>query len=95
MNVKLLKKVRKRFSITYYPDGVYIARDSFYEGPLVFLYDGDNPEYGYEIRVVCQARTMQMAIDELKDAIIQKLKNDGYGAARHKRVNNKGIKVWP
>jgi hypothetical protein len=94
MNIKLLKKVRKRFTITHYPKGVYIAGE-FYEGPIVFLYDKDNPRYGYHIRRVSELYSIQEAISKLKDIILVKLKNEGYGKAKRNRINKKGIQVWP
>ena len=41
MKVKLLKKIRKRYSIIYYPNGVYLDND-FYDGPITLLYDTQN-----------------------------------------------------
>lgn len=38
MKVKLLKEVRKRFSITYYPKGVTISQTTYIE-PLILVYD--------------------------------------------------------
>jgi len=38
MKVKLLKKVRKRYTITHYPNGLYMDT-SFYRGPLTILVD--------------------------------------------------------
>jgi len=94
MNIKLLKKVRKRFTITHYPKGVYIAGE-FYEGPIVFLYDKDNPRYGYHIRRVSEFCSIQLGISELKGIILEKLINEGYGKAKRNRINKKGIQVWP
>ena len=41
MKVKLLKKIRKRYSIVYYPNGTYFDED-FYKGPITVLYDEQN-----------------------------------------------------
>ena len=41
MKVKLLKKIRKRYTITHYPNGVYIG-DRFWEGPVTCLIDNTN-----------------------------------------------------
>ena len=41
MKVKLLKKIRKRYSITHYPNGIYLG-DRFWEGPLTCLLDNTN-----------------------------------------------------
>jgi hypothetical protein len=38
MKVKLLKKIRKRYSITHYPNGVFLYGD-FEEGPVTLLTD--------------------------------------------------------
>lgn len=41
MKVKLLKKIRRRYSITYYPNGRFICGD-FYNGPITTLEDSDD-----------------------------------------------------
>jgi len=41
MKVKLLKKIRKRFSITHYPDGCYFG-DDWMKGPITYLWDEQN-----------------------------------------------------
>lgn len=41
MKVKLLKKIRKRYSMIHYPDGVYMF-DDFQKGPLTILKDNRN-----------------------------------------------------
>lgn len=41
MKVKLLKKVRQRYSITHYPNGLYLDTD-FYNGPQTLLEDNSN-----------------------------------------------------
>jgi hypothetical protein len=41
MKVKLLKKIRKRYSIIHYPNGVYLG-DRFWEGPITCLRDNTN-----------------------------------------------------
>jgi hypothetical protein len=41
MKVKLLKKVRKRYTITHYPNGLYMDT-SFYRGPQTLLVDNYN-----------------------------------------------------
>lgn len=38
LKVILLKKIRKRYTITHYPNGIYIGED-FYKGPLTILDD--------------------------------------------------------
>lgn len=38
MKVKLLKKIRKRYSITHYPNGCFLCGE-FQEGPLTILED--------------------------------------------------------
>lgn len=41
MKVKLLKKIRRRYSITHYPNGRFICGD-FYKGPITTLEDSDD-----------------------------------------------------
>jgi len=41
MKVKLLKKVRQRYSITHYPNGLYLDTE-FYNGPQTLLEDNTN-----------------------------------------------------
>jgi hypothetical protein len=41
MKVKLLKKVRKRYTIIHYPNGMYMDT-SFYRGPQTLLVDNYN-----------------------------------------------------
>ena len=41
MKVKLLKKVRKRYIITHYPNGLYMDT-CFYKGPQTLLIDNTN-----------------------------------------------------
>ena len=41
MKVKLLKKVRKRYTITHYPNGLYLD-NYFYNGPQTLLVDNTN-----------------------------------------------------
>ena len=47
MKVKLLRKVRKRYSITHYPNGLYMS-DIFYAGPISILWDNNN-EYRWRM----------------------------------------------
>ena len=46
MKVKLLKKIRKRYSITHYPNGVFLWGD-FYKGPITLLTDSYD-DYRYQ-----------------------------------------------
>lgn len=106
MNVKLLKKVRKRFSIHHYPDGIFIG-DHHYNYDLFVMYDNTN-EYGTlyaqhkekvdSYRQFCEAEkifdTEVDCINYLKSCIIKRLIDDGYGTARRNRVNKKSKKVW-
>ena len=41
MKVKLLRKVRKRYTITHYPNGLYMDK-LFYNGPQTLLIDNTN-----------------------------------------------------
>jgi hypothetical protein len=93
MNIKLLKQVRKRFTITYYPDGFWL-RDTFFKGPCVLLWDKEN-SFGYDISPINDIFTTQDATNHFKDKIIKRLANEGYGNAKKKRINNKGIQLWP
>jgi hypothetical protein len=101
MKTKLLKKVRKRYEIIYYPKGMWI-RDIFFEGPLVCLWDKDHSLFNYDVKRIRFDYPKQQAINDLKDIIIRKLINEGYGKAKRSygkakrnRANCNGVKVWP
>jgi hypothetical protein len=106
MNIKLLKKVRKRFSIHHCPNGVYIGFDHM-DFNLFVLYDKES-EYGTVYAQLhrkpnCGSQAVNNTeifdtetdcINYLKSRIIRRLTNEGYGNARRNRVNNKSKKVW-
>lgn len=41
MKVKLLRKIRKRYDITHYPNGLYLF-GSFEQGPITILNDNQD-----------------------------------------------------
>ena len=106
MNVKLLKKVRKRFSIHHYPAGVYIVNDHI-NFNLFVMYDNKN-EYGtVYTQLHRKPNCARQAVDKdeifdtevecinyLKSRIIRRLISEGYGKARRNRINKKSKKVW-
>lgn len=106
MNVKLLKKVRKRFSIHHYPDGVYIGNEHF-NFNLFVMYDNENEFGTVYAQLHRKPKCGRQAVDKdeifdtevdcinyLKSRIIRRLIYEGYGKARRNRVNKKSKKVW-
>jgi hypothetical protein len=61
MKIKLLKKIRKRFTITHFPKGIRMGSD-FYDYNLFRLTDKEN-EYW---RVYCELNTPQEDTEKIK-----------------------------
>ena len=87
MKVKLLKKIRKRYSIIYYPNGVYIDND-FYKGPLTVLYDKQN-----EYRTKISSSHKQQAYKELYSLLIKWIDKD-YSKYRKRKKNIIEETLW-
>ncbi len=78
MKVKLLKIVRKRYSITHYPDGVYCG-DYWVAGPVTYLQDRNN---GF--RVKSSHSEKELAYKTLYDIMRGWIEQD-YKTSRKKR----------
>lgn len=87
MKTKLLKKVRKRYTITHMPNG-FVSMGRHYEYNLYKLTDSHS-EYYYDIvqcgriegkKPYCKEvfETEQECIAHLKDIIIYRLKKEGH-----------------
>jgi hypothetical protein len=89
MKVKLLKKIRKRYSITHYPNGVFLYGD-FEEGPLTLLTDSEN-----KYRLKTSKNKKSEAYENLYTMLMKWIEKD-YGPfnskKRKKHQSNFGIK---
>lgn len=103
MKVKLLKKVRKRFSIEHYPEGVRIG-DTFCNYNVFFLLDNSG-EYAHtycELKnedekinfCSMKAETSVECINLLLDVIIQRLRVDYSNLGKRGFGRIKSSKVW-
>jgi hypothetical protein len=80
MKVKLLKKIRKRYSIIYYPNGVYLDND-FYDGPITVLYDTQN-----DYRTKISSAHKEQAYGLLYGMLLKWIKKD-YSKYRKRKKN--------
>lgn len=87
MKVKLLKKVRKRYSITHYPNGVYLYGD-FWEGPLTMLVDSEN-NYSWESSML----EKEVAYKKLYKILVSWIQRD-YGIFKSKRHKITSEQLW-
>ena len=87
MKVKLLKKIRKRYSIVYYPNGVYLY-DDFFEGPITVLYDSEN-----EYRTKISSSDKQKAYKELYTMLLKWIEKD-YGPFKSKKKKITSETLW-
>lgn len=96
MKTKLLKKVRKRFSIEYYPNGRYIY-GIFSETPMVCLIDkedSNNFDY-FTVGIYTKEEVYNILIEKLINIIRKEYSK--YGTRRNKIKREKtdnGIKLW-
>lgn len=103
MKVKLLKKVRKRYSIIHMPNG-FVEYGRHYNYNLYKLIDREN-QYNYDI-VQCGGKygmkrycdtifeTEQECISYLKDSIISMLKRDGYLNRKMRNAQKTHVKKY-
>ena len=94
MKVTLLKKVRRRFSITYHPQGI----SSITKKPVVVFKDAEN---GYNNRHMEITSSTPYTPDAVKRAhhtflnrIIHILIAEGHGQARRKRAEKDIVKLF-
>jgi hypothetical protein len=109
MKAKLLKKVRKRFSIIHTPNGL-ISDNKYYNYNLFRLIDKE--EYTFYPDTYCQLKhnvdgkqfcsnifeTEKECIGYLLSTILEKLRHEGYTNRKDKliinKINNSKSKVW-
>jgi hypothetical protein len=87
MKVKLLKKIRKRYSIVYYPNGVYLYSE-FVKGPLTMLTDN-----GDSWRCKLSSSTKSEAYDQLYKHMLHWIEQD-YGKFRSKKTKITSEVLW-
>ena len=102
MKVKLLKKIRKRFSITHYPEG-FRNGSEYYNHNLIKLTDSSRWYYmrwaqvddlKKEVFSDHSFATEKECIDYLKSLIIDKLRDEGHRGRKDRKIKEKQIKVW-
>jgi hypothetical protein len=86
MKVKLLKQIRKRYTITHYPDGVYWG-DNWHQGPYTVLYD-NNKNWRY----FTSHEPKDIAFKKFKGIMMEWIESD-YKTSR-KRKYVKVEKLW-
>ncbi len=110
MKVKLLKKVRRRFSIMHLPKGYVASSDGYhYNYNLYKLVDADS-EYNNVVYVQLNHKeplhgvqyslpdlifeTDKECIEYLQNCIIKILQNEGFRNRKQRIINNSAEKVW-
>jgi len=89
MKTKLLKKVRKRFEIIYYPSG----RNRIDKDPCVYFID-HNELWSGDVRYATDGIAAQIACDIFKKRILRIIRNE-YANKLPKQPNkHKGTKLW-
>ena len=107
MKVKLLKKVRRRFSIVHCPKGFFIGTDHL-DYNVFILYDNDGGEYSSVYAQLGKIPNQKMqcvdadqifnteteCINYLKGRIIRRLISEGHKNAKLRGVRSAQKKVW-
>jgi hypothetical protein len=105
MKVKLLKKVRKRFSIIHMPNGYVDYSGNHYDYNLYKLSDNTDT-YGWnekwaqlgvkgEVNYVKEVfQTDAECIDYLRGRIIKRLRSEGFRGRKDNVINGSFKKVW-
>lgn len=91
MKAKLLKKIRKRYTIVYWPNGVFLSGD-FYEGPLLRLEDTNSMFRDCNIYITKKV-SKEQAYDILYERLLDWIQQD-YGTFRSRRVKIVSEKLW-
>jgi hypothetical protein len=107
MKVKLLKKVRRRFTITHLPNGYVggVYYGNHYNYNLYLLKDNENSYYERFAQLgrkpnkqYCEDsaifNTEQDCIEHLKKDIIERLRMEGYRGRKDNQINKQHKKVW-
>ena len=87
MKVRLLKKIRKRYSITHYPNGVYIYGD-FFKGPQTILKDSKD-SYRWERSTL----EKEDAYEKLYKILLSWIEED-YGPSKRKIELQTSEQLW-
>jgi hypothetical protein len=88
MKVKLLKKIRKRYNMTHYPNGVFIS-NKFYNGPITILTDNNN-SFRFQLKIDLPPN---LAYKELYPRLISWIESD-YGPFKSKQKKITSEKIW-
>jgi hypothetical protein len=89
MKVKLLKKIRKRYDMTHYPNGVFIS-NKFYNGPITILTDNNN-SFRFQLKIDLPPN---LAYKELYPRLISWIESD-YGpfkSSKQRKITSE--KIW-
>ena len=87
MKAKLLKKIRKRYTITYYANGVFLY-DDFFEGPITVLEDKQS-----SYRAVASCKQKQEAYEDTYAKLLEWIQKD-YGTFKNRRKNIISEQLW-
>lgn len=87
MKVKLLRKIRKRYDITHYPNGLYLWGD-FQEGAITILSDNQN-----SWRYMVSTKDKKEAYEYFYKMLLVWIERD-YGNLRSKRSKIVEEKLW-
>lgn len=79
MKVKLLRKIRKRYSIVYYPKGVEVMNLGIYDTDIYYVFMNKCTIWG----------SFESSKNDCIDWIMKEVRKE-YGKEHH----SKGIKVW-
>lgn len=91
MKARLLKRIRKRYEIRYWPNGLFIDRE-FYSGPLLRLVDHNSlyRDFTYSIG---SKLTKEDAHKAAYEKLLMWIQQD-YGTFKSKRVKITSEKLW-
>lgn len=95
MKVKLLKKMRKRFSIEHFENGAP-CYDDIFKGEFIVLWDRDN-NLNAHYEKISEGNTVKEAVSKCKKRILEILEKDYYEIDRIIRRRCKLIskKIYP
>jgi hypothetical protein len=94
MKVTLLKKVRRRFSITYHPQGLFGKTTT----PTVVFEDAENGYNNRHMEITSSTPYIPDAVkradQKFRNRIIDILIVEGHGVAKRKRAEKKIVKLF-
>lgn len=93
MKTKLLRKVRKRYSIEYFPYGTIDSNGNPIKGPLIML--SDKKAWLRYLYLKVDRSSYDTAYAQLQDTLMDWILYDykSYGTRRNKKSQN-SIKLW-